>query len=303
MGRSLGIHGSNAILNDMTLFGVGVNSGNITGTTLGRIGVGYVYADWYPQITWTTPGLGPIGAKIGIMQATPVHSNSNADATATETPRVEAQLDYNFNVSDLGGYVWVNGSYQNLERTQAQSTAFKVLNQGNLTRANIDQGGTGSEYDDGVDVAAVGFGTTLTFQGLKFVATGFYNVGLGMQFQGNLAGGYFGSLDERGKARHFYGGYLQATYDFGQGTNLGYSYGQNHQVLTGQDHGAVNNIHNANTVTAALQNYVESHIGMLWHNVTDDFRVIAEGSYTESHWYMGGSQENVGVSVGAFFFW
>ncbi|NDD42689.1 MAG: hypothetical protein EBZ27_08675, partial [Rhodobacteraceae bacterium] len=39
--------------------GVGVNSGNITGTTLGRIGVGYVYADWYPQITWTTPGLGP----------------------------------------------------------------------------------------------------------------------------------------------------------------------------------------------------------------------------------------------------
>ena len=39
----------------------------ITGTTLGRIGAGYVYADWYPQITWTTPGIGPIGAKIGIM--------------------------------------------------------------------------------------------------------------------------------------------------------------------------------------------------------------------------------------------
>ena len=42
MGRSLSIHQSNAILNDMTLFGVGVNSGNIAGTTLGRIGVGYV---------------------------------------------------------------------------------------------------------------------------------------------------------------------------------------------------------------------------------------------------------------------
>ena len=70
MGRSLGIHGANAILNDMTLFGVGVNSGQITGTTLGRIGVGYVYADWYPQIAWTTPGIGPIGAKIGMMQAT-----------------------------------------------------------------------------------------------------------------------------------------------------------------------------------------------------------------------------------------
>jgi hypothetical protein len=307
MGRSLGIHQSNAILNDMTLFGVGVNSGNINGTTLGRIGVGYVYADWYPQITWTTPGLGPIGAKVGILQATPVHSNGDADATVTETPRVEAQLDYSFNIQDLGGYIWVDGQYQNLDRTQAQTTAFKVLNQGNLTRANIDTGGTGSEYEDGVDVAGVGFGTRLTFQGFKLVASGFYNVGLGMQFQGGVesAGNqvYFGSLDERGKARHFYGGYIQGTYDFGQGTNIGYSYGSNHQVLTGQDSGAVNNVHNANNVTAALQNYVESHIGMLWHNVTDDFRLIAEGSYTESHWYQGGSQENVGVSVGAFFFW
>ena len=70
MGRSLGIHGSNAILNDMTLFGVGTfaNNGANT-TTLGRIGAGYVYADWYPQFTWTTPGLGPIGAKIGVMSA------------------------------------------------------------------------------------------------------------------------------------------------------------------------------------------------------------------------------------------
>ena len=57
MGRSLGIHQSNAILNDMTLFGVGTfaNNGANT-TTLGRIGAGYVYADWYPQFTWTTPG-------------------------------------------------------------------------------------------------------------------------------------------------------------------------------------------------------------------------------------------------------
>ena len=72
--------------------------------------------------------------------------------------------------------------------------------------------------------------------------------------------------------------------------------------MTGEDSGQVNRV-DAGTRTAALQNYVESHIGMLWHNVTDDFRLIAEGSYTESHWYMAGSKENVGVSVGAFFFW
>ena len=124
MGRSLGIHQSNAILNDMTLFGVGVAAGNIAGTTLGRIGVGYVYADWYPQITWTTPGLGPIGAKIGILQATPLQSSTGADATNTKYPRVEAQLDYSFELGGLGGYVWVDGQYQNLDRTTAESTTL-----------------------------------------------------------------------------------------------------------------------------------------------------------------------------------
>ena len=55
--------------------------------------------------------------------------------------------------------------------------------------------------------------------------------------------------------------------------------------------------------TDALQNYVESHMGMIWHNVTDDFRVIAEGVYSEAHWHGAGSQESSQVSVGAFFFW
>ena len=112
----------------MTLFGVGVKAGNVSGTTLdGRIGVGYVYADWYPQITWTTPGLGPIGAKIGVMQATPLQSSTGADATNTTTPRVEAQLDYSFEAGGLGAYIWVDGQYQNVSRTTAEESAFNGL--------------------------------------------------------------------------------------------------------------------------------------------------------------------------------
>ena len=58
IGRDLGIFGGNAILEDMTLLGVGTVSdltargGN---TTLGRIGVGYLYADWKSQIQYTSP--------------------------------------------------------------------------------------------------------------------------------------------------------------------------------------------------------------------------------------------------------
>ena len=306
MGRSLGIHQSNAILNDMTLFGVGATAGNIAGTTLGRIGVGYVYADWYPQITWTTPGLGPIGAKIGILQATPLQSSTGADATNTKYPRVEAQLDYSFEFNGLGGYVWVDGQYQNLARTLAESQLYTARNNAS-TGGGVARTAISDDQSEGIDVGGVAFGTRLTFQGFKLVASGFFNHGLGMQFQGNVGGAYSGSLDERGKARHFYGGYLQGTYDFGQGTNVGYSYGSNHLVGTGQDHGEINQRYTlgggGTARTDAIQNYVESHMGMIWHNVTDDFRVIAEGVYSEAHWHGAGSQESSQVSVGAFFFW
>ena len=307
MGRSLGIHNSNAILNDMTLFGVGAAAGNVTGTTLGRIGVGYVYADWYPQITWTTPGFAGIGAKIGILQATPLQSSTGADATNTKYPRVEAQLDYNFSVGDLGAYVWVDGQYQNLSRNRAEAQLFNTRNNLVSSLSGVAKTADTSEYAESVDVGGVSFGTRLTFQGFKLVATGFYNKGIGGQFQGNVGGAYSGSLDEKGKPRNFYGGYIQGTYDFGQGTNVGYSYGSNHQVLTGQDSGEVNQrytLGGAGTVrNDALSNYVESHMGMVWHNVTDDFRVIAEGVFSEMHWHGSGSQESTQVSVGAFFFW
>ena len=40
------------------------------------------------------------------------------------TPRVEAQLDYSVEVGGLGGYVWVDGQYQNLGRTDSEASAF-----------------------------------------------------------------------------------------------------------------------------------------------------------------------------------
>ena len=293
MGRSLGIHNSNAILNDMTLFGVGAAAGNVTGTTLGRIGVGYVYADWYPQITWTTPGFAGIGAKIGILQATPLQSSTGADATNTKYPRVEAQLDYNFSVGDLGAYVWVDGQYQNLSRNRAEAQLFNTRNNLVSSLSGVAKTADTSEYAESVDVGGVSFGTRLTFQGFKLVATGFYNKGIGGQFQGNVGGAYSGSLDEKGKPRNFYGGYIQGTYDFGQGTNVGYSYGGNYMTMTGSD---MNNLGTTNANTM--------HSAMIWHNVTDNFRLIAEGGYAEKSWYLADDdQEDTFGGVGAFFFW
>ena len=46
------------------------------------------------------------------------------------------------------------------------------------------------------------------------------------------------------------------------------------------------------------------HSGMIWHNVTDNFRLVAEGGYTEKAWYLADDdQEDSFGGVGAFFFW
>ena len=55
-GRTLRLFHTNAIVKNQTLFGVGTkNAGDSTNTTLGRIGAGYLYANFGEQIQWTTP--------------------------------------------------------------------------------------------------------------------------------------------------------------------------------------------------------------------------------------------------------
>ena len=59
LGRNIGLFGADAILNDMTLPGVGAGNGNYatpSNTSLGSIGLGYIYTDWLAQIDYTTPG-------------------------------------------------------------------------------------------------------------------------------------------------------------------------------------------------------------------------------------------------------
>src|SRR6516162_7089544 len=60
IGRDIGIFASDAILNDLTLFGAGSPRNNLspTNTTLGRIGIGYIYTDFIPQITYKSPTWG-----------------------------------------------------------------------------------------------------------------------------------------------------------------------------------------------------------------------------------------------------
>jgi len=163
VGRSLGIHQSNAILNDMLLFGVGAAaSANNSNTTLGRIGLGYLYTDFQPQISWTLPGYdalnGNFGAKIGIFDPNTVAADTATySASDKHAPRVEGQITYTGGIGDLGINLWVDGSYQNTERTAAEAAQFgnNYSSQSGVHTVAVD-----GETD--VDSAGVGFGTKLS---------------------------------------------------------------------------------------------------------------------------------------------
>ncbi len=298
IGRSLGIHQSNAILSDMLLFGVGAAaSASNSNTTLGRIGLGYLYTDFQPQISWTLPTLPyGFGAKVGLFDPKDVAADTvGFSATDKSSPRVEAQITWNGDVlaTGIGMSLWVDGTYQSTERTEAQAA---------LVTTTAAAGGTEQANDTDVESAGVGFGTKLSYEGFSLVATGFYAHGLGIRgqhsllpiMQANLGTPVStGALDDSGKERKTYGGYLQGTFDFGQGTNIGYSYGGNCLQKTGTD-----------MQTRGVMNCQTMHSGMVWHNVTDNFRLIAEGGYTEKTWYLADTdQEDSFGGVGAFFFW
>jgi len=300
VGRSLGIHQSNAILNDMLLFGVGASaSAGNSNTTLGRIGVGYLYTDFQPMVAWTLPELGNgFGAKVAILDPKDVAADTVAvSATDHQAPRVEAQVTWNGDLlqTGVGINLWVDGTYQYTGRTEAETGA----RQGTTANLGIIQNDL--EHDH-VESAGVGFGTKLSYDGFSLVATGFYASGLGMRgqhsllpiMQSNLGTAVStGALDDDGKERKSYGGYIQGTFDFGQGTNVGYSYGGNYMTMTGSD---MNNLGTTNANTM--------HSGMIWHNVTDNFRLIAEGGYAEKSWYLADDdQEDTFGGIGAFFFW
>ena len=123
IGRDIGLFGSDAILSDMTLLGVGSGAAFLGGnTTLGRIGVGYIYTDWIPQITYTSPGLYGFQVAGGMFQTFNTYGSitgldqNAATLTASRTPAWQAKLSFEdkFNIIEgdpLGFKAWAGYMY------------------------------------------------------------------------------------------------------------------------------------------------------------------------------------------------
>ena len=205
LGKDLGIYASDAILNDMTLLGVGAGAGNLAGntTTLGRIGTGFQYADWKSQVAYTSPNFNGFSFTAGVTQSWNTRNTFDDTAAATtgrggSEPAFEGKASYAF-AGDVSGKVWVSGITQKVKEFSSTSTAVDI----------------------GANVNAAGFGLT-----------GYY-------FDGKGSGQtmwLLNSHDVAGNERDSDGYYVQGTYTLpGVATKLGVAYGETNLHTSGAD--------------------------------------------------------------------
>src|SRR6266545_7030908 len=127
VGKDIGLFASDAILADMTLLGVG-SAGAFGGgnTTLGRIGVGYIYTDWIPQISYTSPKSGGFQYSAGLFQGMDLFNFSGvvttATATAHEQPGLQAKGSYEW-TGRVAGKAWASALSQKVKSRGVPDTA------------------------------------------------------------------------------------------------------------------------------------------------------------------------------------
>jgi len=250
-GRELSLFGRQNILNDMTLFGVGaVGIPGVTiplanppqggGTTLGRIGYGYIYPNFNAQVTYSTkPGQSQLS--IGLFQP----STSTGGYVFTKIPRVEAEFTYNQKSGKNNYMFWVGGLWQS---TSDAATG----------------GNTASSFGGTAGIKA-------GLSDLSVVVNGYIGKGLGTTLMFSGLGG--GGVSTGGtELRSSDGGYVQLMYKVSPKTNLGASWGfsrlknNNATVAAGGDG------------NEAVRSNLYSYTAGIYHQWTKSLKLVLEGT-------------------------
>jgi len=263
LGKDLGIFASDAILNDMTLLGVGSGAGSRTTSTtsLGRIGTGFVYADWKQQASYTTPNFNGFQATAGITQAwnaTGVTGTSMQGNTgrAAGGYAYEGKASYSFSGSDVTGKVWVGGFSQKVDTSPDNAYAGEL-------GANLNVAGLG--------------------------LTGYYYSGQGIGLTATLRDGF----DVSRKARDSDGGYVQATYILPTKTKVGVSWG-----ISNLDRNSTGDVAAASTFVKEQE---MTTLG-LYHPLTKHLNVVAEYNDAKDTGQSDVSQKARTAALGAILF-
>ena len=283
MGKDLGIFASDAILNDMTLLGVGGGSAGSAGnTSLGRIGAGYIYADWKPQLAYTTPNFSGFQATVGITQAfiskangsdsakDNAPANDSDNSTNNASVAYEGKASYSFAANDVTGKIWVSGI--------AQHVGYPY------------QYGNAEEHPQ-LDPMAYAADIGAKLSAGAFDVVGYYYSGSGVGTTGQMLYGYGLQHGSGWQARDSDGGYVQAMYTLPTKTKLGVSWGiSNLDSISGENQ------------EWSLVKHNESWIAMIQHPLTKHLNLVAEYSNQKSENQEGDRNTSNTGSLGAILF-
>jgi len=267
LGRNFGLFAFDAIINDMTLPGVGVagsaSSASPSNTTLGSIGFGYLYPDTLAQIDYTTPDFAGFNATVGIFD--PLNSLTASGTNAPKkAPGLQAKATYTYKMSDdMKFYASVAGL------TQKQ----------NYTGVAAALGGTEQFTSSAADVFV-----KFDVAGFEVDASYYHGKGLG------TTGLFFLADDGFGNARTSSGYLLQGTYTMGA-VKLGLNYGVSKlQYANAADAAAVPTLLDSNNkVTAGV-----------YYSLTKNLTLLGEVSDVWTKAHDGGENKSVNGNVGAF---
>ena len=274
-GRTLSLFQRNAIVQDMTLFGVGATGLNNQngGTTLGRIGFGYVYPDFNAGIRYTSPALGMASISVGLFDPSRIRSTTGSAAALasynqTDTPRFEAELNIDLSQISPGSNFVISGIYQEAEGTE---------------RGNVSSGE--------VEAEGIHIGGTLAADAFALTAHYYNGECLGSTVQFDVD-----AVSADGTCRDHDGFYIQGTYNYGPG-KIGISYGESNAEQAGGD--AVDTFSETDKQSMTT-------VG-IYHNLAPEWLAVAEISQAENEWYQytGGEEEGESsiFSVGMFYLW
>lgn len=292
LGRDISLYGSDAIFNDITILGTGSSFaganyragaaqgggtggvlGNPTsGTSLGRIGIGYLYPDWVAQVSYASPNWNGFSFGVGVIEPYQALGagfpdlNGNGAQYDYSQPGFQGKATYEW-AGDVGGKVWSSFWTQKVDGLQTAAGGGVVTDDYRATIWDI--------------------GTKITLGDFDFVAT-YYN-GDGAGTTGFLLQG----VDANGNKRDSDGGYVQLGYKIpGIGTKVVASYGESNLDDNAIDAGTNLVSKNSSWVFGA------------YHPLTKSLTLVAEYTNTESETDTGAARdiEESNISLGAILF-
>jgi predicted porin len=273
MGRDIGLFGKDAILDDMTLLGVGSTGGNAApgNTSLGRIGIGYIYTDWEPQITYTTPTVNGFNLSAGIFQ--PLDAVGSSSYTRHDQPQLQIGGGWSFGdpkEDSISGKIWGDYVTQKVQATDADIAANAL---------GAASSFTGDGFDGGVKAS---------FGGFEGVLYGYSGSGLG------TTGLFILPASELGKKRDSEGGYAQLAYKFDR-LKLGVSYGVSNLKLAADEKAA-------GAANSDLLKRNDSVVGGLYFSLTKSITLVGEYISTDSKAWNGNKASDDTYALGGIIF-